>query len=180
MFVVKWITDLIKTLNSNQNPGEIAAGIAFAFMLALIPSNNLLWILLFILTFFLKVHFGIEALFLVLFKLFMFLFDPLLDSFGYMVLTIPALKNTYTGLINTPFMPFTKFNNTIVMGGFALGIILWLPIFILFTVTVKFYRNKLKSVIENSKLVKGFLNAPFISLITKIISKASSITFPTH
>jgi len=176
MNIVKWIINLIKVLNSNQAPGQVAGGIAFAFMLALIPANNLLWIVLFIFTFFLKIHNGIESLFLILFKLITFLFDPLLDSIGYSVLTFPSLYNFFTKLANVPLMPFSRFNNTIVMGGLVLGVVLWCPIYILFLWLIKLYRNKLKTAIENSRLVKGFLRLPLISFIVKLVSKVSSLS----
>ena len=40
-----------------------------ALLLALIPSGNLLWFCLFVLTFFLKINLGAELLFLALFAL---------------------------------------------------------------------------------------------------------------
>ncbi len=176
MNVVKWFINLIKILNSNQAPGQVAGGIAFAFMLALIPANNLLWIVLFVFTFFLKIHNGIESLFLILFKLITFLFDPLLDSIGYSVLTIPSLYNFFTRLANMPLMPFSRFNNTVVMGGLVLGIALWIPVYVLFLWLIKLYRNKLKPAIENSKLVKGFFKLPLISFIVKLVNKVSSLS----
>lgn len=176
MNIAKWIINLVKILNSNQAPGQVAGGIAFAFMLALIPANNLLWIVLFIFTFFLKIHNGIESLFLILFKLIAFLFDPLLDTIGYSVLTIPSFYNFFTTLANVPLMPFSRFNNTIVMGGLVLGIMLWIPIYVLSLGLIKLYRNKLKTAIENSKIVKGFLKLPLISFIVRLVSKASSLS----
>jgi len=179
MNILKWIVNLIKILNSNQAPGQVAGGVAFAFMLALIPANNLLWILLFVVTFFLKVHNGIESLFIIIFKTFIFVFDPILDSLGYLVLTLPSLQNFFTYFANLPLALYTNFNNSIVMGGLVLGLILWIPIYFIFVGLIKYYRNTLREKIMNSKIVKWFMNLPLVSAISQISGKASRI-FSIH
>jgi uncharacterized protein (TIGR03546 family) len=173
--IIKWIINLLKVLNSNQNPAELAAGIAFAFLLALVPADNLLWYVLLIITFFLRVHMGTQLIFLAIFKLIAPVFDAVLHPLGYAILTIPSLQGFFTKLYNTPLVPFTKFNNTIVMGGLVAGVVLWVPLFILFLVLVKMYRDKLMAAIQNSKIVKGFMNLPLISMLVKGAGKASGL-----
>ncbi len=62
--MIKGIARLIVALNANTRPGEIAAGAAFGLLLALVPGGNLLWSVLFILTFFLKINMAMELLLL--------------------------------------------------------------------------------------------------------------------
>lgn len=170
--IIKWIVGFFSALNSNQRPGEVAGGIAFAFLLALMPPGNLLWMAVFTLTFFLKINSGMMTVFLLIFKIFAWLLDPLLHVIGYQVLTMPALNAFFAGLYNAPLMPFTKFNNTIVLGGFILGVVLWIPVFILFNILVRFYRDKLADKLRNSKLVQFFMKIPVLSSIINIVSKA--------
>lgn len=177
---IKWIIGLIRALNSNQKPSEISGGIAFAFLLAAIPSGNLLWFALFFITFLLRVHLGIEMIFLAIFKLFIWVLDPVFHNIGYMVLTQPALKELLTSLLNVPLIAFTKINNTIVMGGLVIGTILWVPLFILFNILVKLYRNKLLTALENSKFVKWFLNLPVISTIAGALKTGGNIASALH
>ncbi|MCX7821037.1 MAG: TIGR03546 family protein [Brevinematales bacterium] len=169
---IKWIVNIFKALNSNQNPREIAAGVAFGFMLAFIPSNNLLWILLLCIVLLLRVNSGIMFIFIAILKPFVFLIDPFLHAIGYTILTNAALYSFFTKLYNIPFVFLTKFNNTIVFGGLVLGIILWIPLFILFTFLVKQYRDKIMAAIQNSKIYKAFINLPVVSSIIKLSSKA--------
>jgi uncharacterized protein (TIGR03546 family) len=175
MFFIKWIATFLKSLNSNEKPDEIAAGIAFGFVLALIPSGNLLWILLLLVTFFLRVNWGMEMIFLVIFKLIAPVFDPILHPLGYALLIIPSLEGFYDKLYNIPLIPFTKFNNTIVMGSFAAGILLYIPIFILFKILVQLYRTKVIKVIAESKFVKWFMKLPVVSTIVSLFNKANSV-----
>jgi uncharacterized protein (TIGR03546 family) len=172
---IKWIVNIIGALNSNKKPGELAAGIAFGIMLALIPTGNLLWPLLLIITMLLRVHQGMEFLFLAIFKLFIPVFDPALHSLGLAVLSIPALEGFFTSLYNMPVVPFLQFNNTLVMGGLVAGIVLWLPLFILFRILVGIYRNTLKEKVENSKLVKWFKKLPIVRGLVKLGARAAKI-----
>jgi uncharacterized protein (TIGR03546 family) len=74
--LVTWIARIIASLNANQRPGEIAAGAAMGLLLALVPTGNLLWVALFVLTAFLKLNLGIELLVLVVLRPFAPLADP--------------------------------------------------------------------------------------------------------
>ncbi len=174
MFVT-WIAKLVAALNSNRRPGEIAAGAAFGLLLALVPAGNLLWILLFAVTFFLKINLGIEMLVLAILKLFVFLLDGLLHSIGLAVLTAPPLFGWFTWLYNMPTLPFFRFQNTVVMGGFLVGLLLWLPAYFLAIRFVRIYRDRLRDRIASSKVVQGFTRLPLVSSALKAVRKAGSI-----
>jgi len=167
------IAKLIVALNSNSRPGEMASAIAFGFLLALIPGGNLLWTLLFLLAFFLKHNMGSFFLSLLLFRLITPLFDPLLDSLGGSILEASFLNGIFTSLYNLPLLSYTSFNNTIVMGAFTAGVIMWFPLFLIFKTLVKLYRKKLAPKIADSKLVKALKKVPLLSKITRAVSKIS-------
>jgi hypothetical protein len=57
------------------------------------------------------------------------------------------------------------------MGGLALGIIAWLPLFFLFKVLVGLYRNTLREKIVNSKLFKAFMKVPLVSKMCHLVGK---------
>lgn len=171
--MISFIAKLIVTLNSNSRPGELASGIAFGFWLALIPGGSLLWTALFIIAFFLKHNIAALLFSLGIFKLFIFIFDPLLDRLGLFVLELPPLQSFFTMLNNVPLVPYTQFNNTIVMGGFLLGILLWVPVFIVFLLLIKVYRKKAAPRIAESRLIKGLKKVPLISKIISAAEKAA-------
>jgi uncharacterized protein (TIGR03546 family) len=166
--VLRGIVKLAVALNSNRGEGEVAAGVAFGLLLALIPAGNLLWLVLLLATLLLKVNLAVELLFLAVFKLAVPLVDPLLDRLGLAVLTAPALRPPYVALYNMPVVPFTRFNNSLVAGGFLAGIAAWLPVYLLFRALVRLYRSRIKDKIENSKLYKGFTKLPLVSRIVRL------------
>jgi uncharacterized protein (TIGR03546 family) len=167
-----WIAKLVAALNTNVRPRQIAAGISLGLMLALIPKANLLWVILFIITFFLKINQAITFIFMAIFDLIALFLDPLLHLLGYFILTLPPLQEFFTMLYNIPLLYLSKFNNTVVMGGLAAGIVLFVPAYILAKWGIKIYRDKLREKIAHSKLVKGFLQHPLVASIKNTFGKA--------
>lgn len=172
---VKGVVRLVAALNSHKGVGEIAAGAAFGLLLALVPAGNLAWGVLVLVTWFLKVNFAVEMLVVAVLKLVLPLVDPLLDSFGFAVLTLPALQGLFAALYNVPLAPFTRFNNSIVMGGLLAGIVLWVPAYLAFKAFVKVYREKAKPRIEASKLYKWFRKLPLIESLARLAGRASGL-----
>ena len=173
--MITFIAKLLVALNSNSRPGELASGIAFGFWLALIPGGNLLWIALFIPAFLLKHNLAAFLLSLGLFRLFIFTLDPFLDFLGAAVLTSPLTENFFTWLNRLPLLAYTRFSNTLVMGGFLLGLIGWIPLFFLFRLLVILYRKNFASRIAESRLMKGLKGIPIVSKIIAAAGKLSPL-----
>ncbi|MDR1419543.1 MAG: TIGR03546 family protein [Treponema sp.] len=139
--MIKSLIRSIAIRGRNVKRWQIASGVAWGVLLALVPLGNFFWIVLLVVSLFLR-HQRILSL-LVMAALWLFL--PLLvmpiDALGWAVLHIDALQPLFTLLYNMPFVPFTMFNNTLVAGGLAGGIILWLPVFFAVQGVLSAYRN---------------------------------------
>jgi uncharacterized protein (TIGR03546 family) len=107
---------------------------------------------------------------LLIVKLLGFLTAPPLDLLGWEILHIEGLQTLFTQWYNMPFVPFTKFNNTLVAGGLAAGIILWIPVFLLFLALIPFYRNVIAVKIRSLKIFQAIAKIPFFSAISKAVS----------
>ena len=170
--MLKYIVKLFKALNSNSNPKEIAHAVSLAFLLGILPKNNLLWYIIFIFCCFIRINKAAYGFFILIFSLLAHFFDPLLDSLGYYVLTIEKLEGIYSFLIDIPFLGFTNFNKTIVMGSLIAGLVLYFPIFFISLRIIRLWRTKLAYKFKYSKLYKFFNKIPFIK---KIVSLSNSI-----
>jgi uncharacterized protein (TIGR03546 family) len=159
------IAKLILALNSNVSKTQIAAGFAWGIVLGLIPAGNIFWIVLFLITFFLTHHHGAKIAALAILKILYPLFVYQIDKVGWYVLHIDSFTPFFTSLYNMPFVPFTKFNNTLVMGGLVSGVILWLPVFFLLAALIPVFRNTIGQKIRNSKIVKTIAKFPLFSLL---------------
>ncbi|HOX32246.1 MAG TPA: TIGR03546 family protein [Spirochaetales bacterium] len=171
--MIKAIARALAALNSNQKREQVAAGFAFGLLFALLPAGNLLWLLLFILTFFLKLNYAMQVLAALLLSPFRALLGGALDALGWAILGLPFLQAPFTALYNAPLAPLTRFNNSLVMGGLAAGLALWLPAFLAMRSFVSLYRAKLAPRVAGSRLYKAFLKLPILGSIAKATSALS-------
>ncbi len=174
--ILKWLFTLLKIVNSNKNTGEIAAGFSFGIMLTLIPGGNLLWVVLFVIGFFTRLNLMAAFLTLGMGKLLVPFVDPLLDTIGYMVLTNNGLRPLFTALYNIPLVPLTAFNNSIVMGGFVLSLVLAFPLWLLFKKITILYRKQIRDRLRNTKFIRHILKLPFAGKIGVLIGKYRALT----
>jgi len=169
--MIKGIAKLILALNGNVKKSQIAAGVAWGLVLGLVPVGNLFWIVIFLISFLFMHNHGSKIFSMAVLKLLSPLLAPLIDMIGWEVLHIAALQPLFTSWYNMPFVPFTRFNNTLVAGGLAGGIVLCIPVFLLFMALIPLYRKTIGAKIRNSKLLKFIGKIPFLSAIEKAITK---------
>lgn len=169
--MLKFLVSFFKSLNSNSHPGEIAHAIALGVMLGFLPKTNLLWYVLFILILFIRINKGTFLLFTLVASIIAPMLDPFFDSLGYKILMIDSFVPYYEKFLTVPFVPLTKFNNTIVMGSFVSGIVLYIPIYVFALIIIMLWRKYVHSVFINSPLVKAFYKIPLIAKIQYISSE---------
>src|SRR4051812_795596 len=117
MFWLKYLHSLLSTLNEDVSPNEIAAGICLGAAAGLIPKGNLILVAIAVAIWIFKVNKGMAGAALVIFAIFGHLTDPLTEKLGFLFLSkFTFLKGLWTLLYNLPIVPFTAFNNTLVMG----------------------------------------------------------------
>jgi uncharacterized protein (TIGR03546 family) len=139
--LLKLLQSLVKTLNSDGTPGQIAAGFALGAALGLTPIMNLHNLVILLLLAVLNVSFGAGLLAWAVFVPVGFLLDPLFNAVGSaLLLGTPWLRPLWTAMDNAPVLPFTNFNNTVVMGSVVVWLLLALPIFLLARYGVLRYR----------------------------------------
>ena len=163
--MISYIVKLLKALNTNSHPGEIAHAVAIGMLLGFMPKDNALWYLLFVFFLFVRVHKGALLLTTLAASLLAGLFDPLFDAIGYAVLTFSPLEPVYAALLDIPFVAFTKFNNTIVAGSLIFSLILYIPVYILIRILTKLWRTYLAPALIRSKFMQAFYQTPLIAKI---------------
>lgn len=173
--MIKAIIKILKAINSNNRSGEIGASIAFALLFAFIPSKNILWIVLFIITLMLKTHLPTLLVFLGILKLSSGLWDSLLDSIGNRVIAIESVNTLLVDLYNLPFMSFSGINNSLVIGGLVAGVVLWVPVWLIGSFIVKGYRKFILPRFKKSKIYKFYKSIPIVSKLSKIAVRSRSL-----
>ena len=153
--LLKLIQSIIKTLHSDGTTGQVAAGIALGAALGLTPLMNLHNLLVFSLIVILNVSFGGGMLGWALFVPLGFILDPLFDRIGLALLQTASLRPLWTGLYNTPLIPYTNFNNSIVLGSVVAWLLLAVPIFFGARYGVARYRATVGERVRQSRFYKA-------------------------
>lgn len=153
--LLKQIFAFIKLLNSDTGTISIAAGLTCGFILGMTPVLSLQSLIIFLILFFFRVQIGAATISAFFFKFTAFLLDPLFDKIGQKVLELPALQGLFTDMYNMPIVPFTRFNNSIVMGSGVVTFALSPVVFFLSIYLVKKYREIFVARFKDTKLWKA-------------------------
>ena len=151
--LLKQLFGFLKLLNSDKGENQIAAGIACGLILGFAPSFSLQTLLVIVILFFFRIQIGAAFLGMFFFSIIAWVFDPVFNSIGMNVLEMGSLKGLYTAMYNIPIIPFTKFNNSVVMGSLVLSFVLAPIVFFLSRILIVKYRI---SVFEKFKETKFF------------------------
>ena len=149
------LRQFIKGLTTETEPPQIAAGVAFGFLIGLLPKATLTVQLLLVLVMALRVNFPIALLAIAATVLVNPLLDKLTDPLGYALLSAPSLAPLWTSLYNMPVLPWTGFNNTVLLGGLLFGLLMFAPVYFAARRGARVYNERYKEKVMNSKLVKG-------------------------
>ncbi len=127
-FILKPVRLLLKAFVTESTPRQMSLGLALGVFVGLVPKGNLLAIALGILLAATRVNLAIAACAVAICTFASGGLDSVFDQIGGYVLSQPSLQNLWTTIYNTPFMPWTDFNNSIVMGSFLTGLVLIWPV----------------------------------------------------
>lgn len=170
--MLKAIVNFLKALNSNRNPSEVAHAFCMGVILGFMPKDNALWFLVFVFFLFVRINKPCYLIVTAVVSLFAWTCDPVFNSIGYSVLTFPKFENFFSWLLDLPFVNFTKFNNTIVMGSLVSGLALYIPLFVLIVLFVKLWRKMIAPRFADSVIMKAINKLP---LVSKIVETASEM-----
>ena len=171
MLVLKFLSKLIMILRAGASPAQIAGGLTLGMFLGFMPLFNLYSLFVVLLLLLLNANLSMAILGLTCFSLFSFLLDSVFHDIGYYLLVdVPALTAFWTTLYNMPLFPFTRFNNTVVLGSLVSAIILSIPLFLLTRRGVIVYREKLEPKLQRLKIFQVIKGSNLYQLYEKISS----------
>jgi uncharacterized protein (TIGR03546 family) len=153
--LLKQIFAFLRLLNSDSGHNQLAAGLACGIILGFSPFFSLQTFIILIMVFFFRIQLGAALLSAFFFKFVAFLIDPLADFAGRIVLEIEGLRSLYVTLYNLPIIPLTRFNDSIVMGSFIIGVLLAIPGFFVFRKLIDQYRATVLARFQATKFWKA-------------------------
>ena len=155
MIWLKIIGKIFRILNAEATPKQIAGGVALGMIIGLTPTFSLHNIGVVFLILVIKVNLTAAILSMFAFDLIGYGVDPLSDWVGHAILTSTALRPIWIEAYNAAIIPFTRFNNTIVMGSLVISLILLYPVFHFAKYGVERYRADLAAKFQQWRIVKA-------------------------
>lgn len=167
------VAHILKVLNSETSPAQIAAAVLLALFMGLSPLSAPHNLLLLLLVLVLRVNLSLFLLSFVLFSGIAWLLDPLAHTRGKTLLEAGALEGLWTAMYNTGFWRFLGFNNTVLLGQVVIALVLAVPVYLGVTFTVRNYRERLRERILNSRLMLALKSSKWGSKFYSIYSSLS-------
>ena len=131
MFMLRPFRLFFKALVVDATPRQMAFGLALGVLVGLVPKGNLLAIGLMMLLCSLRVNLGVGLATVFATSWAGMLLDPIAHRIGEFLLKSDALKPLWETMYDTALLPWTDFNNTVVLGSFVLGAGAFLPLYFL-------------------------------------------------
>lgn len=154
--IIKLVQGLVKALNSEGTPGQVAAGIAVGACLGLSPLLSLHNLLVVGAILFFRVSVPGATLGWLIFTPVGFALDPIFDSIGTALLAdTSALQGLWVFLYNAPLLALGNPTNTIVVGSLVVWIVAVVPIFFVMRWAVARYRSTIYARYKDAKLFRA-------------------------
>ena len=131
MFVLRPFRLLFKALVVDATPGQMAMGLALGVLVGLVPKGNLLAIGLMMLMCSLRVNLGVGLATVFATSWAGMWLDPISHRIGEFLLKSEALRPLWETMYDTMLLPWTDFNNTVVLGSFSMGAAAFVPLYFL-------------------------------------------------
>ena len=155
--MIQPIISLIRMMHSETDPRQISLGFALGIIPGFTPLTSPHNLLVLLALLFFRVNIGAAMLSWGVFKVLAYALDPLFHQIGLFFLTRAGfLKGLWTALYNAPLVPYTRFNNTVVMGSLIFSLLAFFPVYWGGKFIVLKYRETLRERFNRLKIVQVF------------------------
>ena len=152
--LLKFLYDLVRALNSDGTPGQVAMGMALGLAFGLTPLVSLHNLVVLAVAMLTTVSFpGVFLGWAIALPL-GFLLDPVFDRVGMALLMSDALAPVFIWIVNTPVVALSRLNNTIVLGSVVVWLLTLIPMYFLFNVLVTRYRADVYAHVRKWRVVQ--------------------------
>jgi uncharacterized protein (TIGR03546 family) len=152
--MVNSILKLFKALNSEVGPWQIAFAGAFSMIIGLTPVWSMHNIVVLLLVFVLRVHLATFFVFWGVFSGIAYLADPWFHKIGVDLLSNPSLLDTWTSMYQNDFWLAAHFNHSITLGSLLVTLIAFIPMAVIFRLSIIRYRASMLPYINKMKIVQ--------------------------
>lgn len=153
--MLRQILKVIKVLNSNAKPWQLSLGVSFGAIVGLTPLTSLHNLALIFLALIINMNIGIMILSAIVFSGVAYILDPVFHSTGLAILKSTSLTAVWENVFSCPIALVAQLNNSIVMGSLVISVLLAVPLFFVFNLFVKKYREVFLTYMEKFPIFKS-------------------------
>ncbi|MFK7768996.1 MAG: TIGR03546 family protein [Mariniblastus sp.] len=148
------------TVKGFDSSHQLAIGIVFGMAIGLIPKDSLLPYAIALIALLTNAN-----LLCILFSAFLFsqispVLDPISHLLGTWILTTEPLKSFWISLYEFPVLPWTRIENTVVMGTFVLGLLLALPAHTFCFHFFEKFGSRISELVLNNRVSRWIVGSP--------------------
>lgn len=141
-------------ISAINSPHELALGIAFGAVIGIMPKDSVIpWLI----TLVFLVSRG-NLLCGIIAAVLMSMVSPSLDGFsdrmGLSLLSISSMQSTFASWMDMQWVAWTRFNNTVVAGSFAIGILSSLPVYLLSQIFFRVWGIKMIGRVMDTRVIR--------------------------
>lgn len=159
--LLKNIFNLLRLLHSESGHHQISWAVAAGFIMGMSPALSIQTILVFFFILFFRVQMAMAFASAFMFAFIAYLFDPLFHRVGFTLLSHPDYQALWENLYNMPLVPFTRFNNTVVLGSGVFAIFLAPFVYLITLILVKKYRDIIVTKFKGTSIYRAFQASKF-------------------
>lgn len=180
--MLKLIFKVIKVIQSDDSPKKLAWGVAYGSLLGLVPGFTIYHFILFIGVYLFSINVGMTLLSYVLFKFITVFISRYAHLIGSnLLIENEALQPFWTIMYNLPVIPWTRFYNTVVLGGIVLSVCFFLPNYYISLKLIILYRkhlrDRLRGKMDKWKIVKVLKGSKLVKLYGKYTKVKDAVKF---
>ncbi len=142
LWIYRMIKSVRRALLSQDTPRQLAWGIAFGVLIGMIPKGNLLAVSIAIMILSLTANHTLAITTAALVMLCGPWVDPWLHQIGLALMNQNSVRETLATLYRQPLGPWFSMNNTVVVGGFTVGLALLLPVYLVSLPLMRWCKRK--------------------------------------
>jgi uncharacterized protein (TIGR03546 family) len=153
--MLRLLAKTLKVLNSEADPAQISLALVLALVMGFTPFWSLHNLIVLLLVLVLRANLSTFILGLAVFGSLAYLLDPLFHRLGLVLLTADPLTGFWTSVYNTIPGRLDRINNTVVAGSLAFSMVVAFPVFLLFNLLIRKYRERIKTWVEKSHIAQA-------------------------
>ena len=153
--VWRWPRRLFRILNSELTPNQIAVGVMFGMFAGLVPlgPNTLGLLALALLA---RCSFSATLLALAIFQLLAWPLAPVSERLGQAILqNLSAFDPVWRTIVHAPVLAWMELSRYVVFGGYVVGLVLAVPVFLLVRRFVATYRTSFLRFLEERRPIRA-------------------------